>query len=102
MRGDTTPMKVFLVVDSLTGYLGATDVDQKGVSSGFAVKSMVKLLDSTVEGAQRCCTSELNTCCKLTSVFVRQPCLCRERRRRVMHRKEKWDELSDSSRIRTE
>ena len=27
-------MRVLLVVDSSTGYLGATDVDQKGGSSG--------------------------------------------------------------------
>ena len=36
MKGDTTPMSVLLVVDSSTGYLGATDVDQKGGSSGIA------------------------------------------------------------------
>ena len=30
MKGDTTPIRVRLVVDSSTGYLGATDVDQKG------------------------------------------------------------------------
>ena len=29
MKGDTTHMKVLLVVDSSTGYLGVTDVDQK-------------------------------------------------------------------------
>ena len=29
MKGDTTPMRVLLVVDSSTGYLGATDVDRK-------------------------------------------------------------------------
>ena len=40
MKGDTTPMRVLLVVDSSTGYLGATDVDQKGGSSGFAAKKM--------------------------------------------------------------
>ena len=27
MKGGTTPMRVLLVVDSSTGYLGATDVD---------------------------------------------------------------------------
>ena len=47
MKGDTTPMKVLLVVDSSTGYLGATDVDQKGGSSGFAAKWMAKWLEST-------------------------------------------------------
>ena len=41
MKGDTTPVRVLLVVDSSTGYLGATDVDQKGGSSGFAAKWMV-------------------------------------------------------------
>ena len=35
MKGDTTPMRVLLVVDSSTGYPGPTDVDQKGGSSGF-------------------------------------------------------------------
>ena len=39
-------MRVLLVVDSSTGYLGATDVD-KGGSSGFAAKWMAKLLEST-------------------------------------------------------
>ena len=38
MKGDTTTMRVLLVVDSSTGYLGATDVDQEGGSSGFAAK----------------------------------------------------------------
>ena len=38
MKGDTRPMRVLLVVDSSTGYLGATDVDQKGGSSDFAAK----------------------------------------------------------------
>ena len=38
IKGDTTPMRVLVVVDSSTGYLGATDVDQKGGSSGFAAK----------------------------------------------------------------
>ena len=41
MKGET-PMRVILVVDSSTGYLGATDVDQKGGSSGFAAKWMAK------------------------------------------------------------
>ena len=40
-------MRVLLVVDSSTGYLGATDVDQKGGSSGFAAKWMAKWLEST-------------------------------------------------------
>ena len=47
MKGDTTPMRVLLVVDSSTGYLGATDVDQKGGRSGFAAKWMAKWLEST-------------------------------------------------------
>ena len=47
MKGDTTPMRVLLVVDSSTGYLGATDVDQKGGSSGFAAKWIAKWLEST-------------------------------------------------------
>ena len=38
MKGDTTPMKVLLVVDSSTGYLGPTDVGLKGGGSGFAAK----------------------------------------------------------------
>ena len=38
MKGDTTPMRVLLVVDSSTRHLGATDVDQKCGSSGFAAK----------------------------------------------------------------
>ena len=32
MKGDTTPMRVLLVVDSSTGCLGAADVDQKKVA----------------------------------------------------------------------
>ena len=40
-------MRVLLVVDLSTGYLGATDVDQKGGSSGFAAKWMAKWLEST-------------------------------------------------------
>ena len=44
MQADTTPMRVLLVVDSSTGFLGATDVDQKGGSSGFAAKWMAKWL----------------------------------------------------------
>ena len=32
MKGDTTPMRGLLVVDSSTGCLGATDVDQKKVA----------------------------------------------------------------------
>ena len=40
-------MRVLLVVNSSTGYLGATDVDQKGGSSGFAAKWMAKWLEST-------------------------------------------------------
>ena len=47
MKGDTTPMRVLLVVDSSDGYLGATDVDQKGGSSGFPAKWMAKWLEST-------------------------------------------------------
>ena len=47
MKGDTTPMRVLLVVDSSTGYLGATDVGQKGGSSGFAAKWLAKWLEST-------------------------------------------------------
>ena len=47
MKGDTTPMRVLLVVDSSTGYLGAADVDQKGGSSGFAAKWMAKWLEAT-------------------------------------------------------
>ena len=35
MKGDTTPMRVLLLFDSSTGYLGATDVDQTGGGSGF-------------------------------------------------------------------
>ena len=35
MKGDKTPMSVLLVVDSSTGHLGATDVDQKGDGSGL-------------------------------------------------------------------
>ena len=40
MTGDTIPMRVLLVVDSTTRNLGATEVDQKGDSSGFAAKWM--------------------------------------------------------------
>ena len=47
MKGNTTLMRVLLVVDSATGYLGATDVDQKGGSSGCAAKWMAKWLEST-------------------------------------------------------
>ena len=36
MKGDTTPVRVLLVVESSTGYLGATDVESD--SSGFAAK----------------------------------------------------------------
>ena len=39
-------MRVLLVVDSATGYLGATDVDQKGGGSGFTGKWMDKWSDS--------------------------------------------------------
>ena len=49
MTGDTTPMRVLLVVDSSNRYLGATDVDQKGGSSGIAAKWMAKWLESDVE-----------------------------------------------------
>ena len=43
MKGDTTHMRVLLlVVDSSTRYLGATDVDQKVGSFGFAAKWMAK------------------------------------------------------------
>ena len=48
MKGDTTPRRVLLVVDSSSGYLGATDVDQKRGSSGFAAKWMAKWLEATV------------------------------------------------------
>ena len=45
MKGDTTtPMRVLLDVDSSTGYLGATDVDQKGGSSGFAEDGWLSLV----------------------------------------------------------
>ena len=47
MKGDTTPMRFLLVVDSSTGHLGATDVDQEGGSSGFAARWMAKWLEST-------------------------------------------------------
>ena len=47
MTGDTASMRVRLVVDSQTGYLGATDVDKKGGSSGFAAKWMAKWLEAT-------------------------------------------------------
>ena len=47
MKRDTTPMRVLLVVDSSTGYLGATDVDQKGGNSGFVAKWMAEWLEST-------------------------------------------------------
>ena len=47
MKGDTTPMSVLLVVDSSTGYLGATDVGQKGGSSGFVAKWTAKWLEAT-------------------------------------------------------
>ena len=47
-KGDTTPMRVLLVVDSSTGYLGATDVDpKKGGGSGFTARSMAKWLETT-------------------------------------------------------
>ena len=39
-------MRVLLVVDSSTGYLGSTDVDQKGDSSAFVAKLMAKWLES--------------------------------------------------------
>ena len=47
MKGDTTPVRVLLVVDSSTRYLAATDVDQKGGSSGFAAKWRAKWLELT-------------------------------------------------------
>ncbi len=47
MKGDTTPKRVRLVVDSSTGYLGAIDVDQKGGSCGSAATWMAKWLVST-------------------------------------------------------
>ena len=47
MKGDTTPIRVPLVVDSSTGYLGATDVDHKVGSSGFAAKWMATWLVAT-------------------------------------------------------
>ena len=40
-------MRVLLVVVSSTGYLGATDIDQKGGSCGFAAKWMAKWLEAT-------------------------------------------------------
>ena len=40
-------MRVLLVVDSSTRILGATDVDQKGGSSGSAAKWMAKWLEAT-------------------------------------------------------
>ena len=36
MKGETPPMRVLLVVDSSTGFRGATNVIQKGGGSGFA------------------------------------------------------------------
>ena len=47
MKGDTTPMRVLLVVDSSTGYFGATDVDTKGCISGSDAKWKAKWLEST-------------------------------------------------------
>ena len=47
MKGDTTPVRVLLVVDSSTGYLRSTDVDRKGGSSGFAAKWVAKWLEAT-------------------------------------------------------
>ena len=47
MKGNTTPMRILLVVDSSTGYLGVTNVDQKGGNSGFAAKWMAECLEST-------------------------------------------------------
>ena len=46
MKRDTTPMRVLLVVDSSTGYLGATDLVQKGGSSGVAAKWMANWLET--------------------------------------------------------
>ena len=47
MKGDTTSMKVLHVVDSSSRYLGATDVDHKGGSSGVAAKWRAEWLEST-------------------------------------------------------
>ena len=47
MKGDTTPMKVLLVVDSSTGYLGGTDVDQRVAVLALLQKWMAKWLEST-------------------------------------------------------
>ena len=38
MKGDATPMRVLLVVGSSTGYLGATNVDQKRWQFWFCCK----------------------------------------------------------------
>ena len=46
MRRDTTHMKVLLVVDASTRYLGATDVDQSSGSSGMGVKWIATWLAS--------------------------------------------------------
>ena len=47
MNEDTAPMRVLLAVDSSTGYVRATDVDQKGGGSGFAAKWIAQWLDVT-------------------------------------------------------
>ena len=46
MKGNTAVL-ILLVVDSSTGHLGATDVDQKSGGSGFAAKWMAKWLEAT-------------------------------------------------------
>ena len=38
-KGDTTSTRVLLVVDSSTGYLGATDVDERAAVLGFCCKN---------------------------------------------------------------
>ena len=53
MKGDTTPMRVLLVVDSPTGYLGATDVDLKGWQFWLWCK-----MDGQVVGIHWSCTNE--------------------------------------------
>ena len=47
MKGETPPMRVLLVVDSSTGFRGATNVIQKGGGSGFAAIWLAKWLGST-------------------------------------------------------
>ena len=40
-------MRVLVVVDTSTGHLGATDVDQKGGNSGFSANLMAEWLETT-------------------------------------------------------